>query len=182
MTDKIAELVNNECAGSYFGPAFFDEHLAVVADCAARLAAPLGADVEIVTLAAWLHDLAAVRDPANQPAHARLGAELVPKVLAPYQYERALVDQVSRAVASHTLPLAPGSASPEEVCLSQADAVAQMTRPFYWFYFATSVRGLDYAHAKIWLANLLTTKWEGLAPPARRLVGDRCKAAMELLD
>ena len=181
MTDKIEELVKNECTGSSFGPSFFDEHVAVVADYAARLAGPLGADTEVVTLGAWLHDLAAVRDPAAQPEHPRLGAELAPRVLAPYQYDRAVVEQVCRAVASHSFPLEPGSASPEEVCLSQADAVAQMVRPFYWLYFVTSVRGLDYGQAKKWLANLLASKWDALAAPARLLVGERCKVAIELL-
>ena len=84
MTDKIEELVKQECAVSSFGAVFFEEHLAVVADYTARLAEPLGADGEVVALGAWLHDLAAVRDPAAQPEHPRLGVELAPYVLAPF--------------------------------------------------------------------------------------------------
>ncbi|MBN1347110.1 MAG: hypothetical protein JXQ73_30745 [Phycisphaerae bacterium] len=38
--------------GNAFGPAFFEQHLAVVAGYAAALADALGADVEIVALAA----------------------------------------------------------------------------------------------------------------------------------
>ena len=118
MTDKIEELVKQECATSTFGNAFFTEHLSVVADYAGRLAGPLGADTVVVTLAAWLHDLAAVRDPAAQPDHARLGAELAPEVLAPYGYDSSVIARVSRAIEAHSFPLPPGTAAPEEVCLA----------------------------------------------------------------
>jgi uncharacterized protein len=181
MTDKIEELVKEECAGSAFGPPFFSEHVLVVAQFASRLARPLDADEEVVALAAWLHDLAAVRDPSAQPDHALLGAELAHEVLSGYGYTATTIAGVSRAVASHSFPLQPGSASPEEVCVSQADAVAQMLRPFYWLYFATSVRGLCYEEAKGWLANLIASKWKALAPVARELVGARYRAALDLL-
>ncbi|HTW09576.1 MAG TPA: HD domain-containing protein, partial [Acidimicrobiales bacterium] len=145
------------------------------------LAKTLGADEEVVVLAAWLHDLAAVRDPTAQPDHALLGAELAPQILTPYGYAEATIGSVARAIASHSFPLAPGGASPEEVCLSQADGVAQMLRPFYWLYFATSIRALAYQEARSWLAKLLASKWEALLPAARRLVGQRYEVTLELL-
>jgi uncharacterized protein len=181
-TDGIRELVRRDCEASLFGAAFYDDHVALVARFAVTLAGPLNAEAESVELAAWLHDLAAVRDPAAQPEHPRLGAELAPGLLAPYGYESMVSDRVAAAIASHSFPLRPGSATPEEVCLSQADAVAQIVRPVYWFYFVTTFRGLGYLEAVQWLKNLLETKWEALIEPARRLTGDRYAAAMALLD
>ncbi len=181
MIENLEELARDDCARRSFGLAFFDEHLAIVAHYANRLAECLGANAEVVGLASWLHDLAAVRDPKAQPEHPRLGAELAPQLLAPYRYDLTIVDQVSRAIASHSFPLQPGAATPEEVCLSQADAIAQIVRPFYWLYFVTSVRGLGYEEAKKWLVNLLASKWEALVPASRELVGERCTSALELL-
>ena len=61
----------------------------------------------VVGLASWLHDLAAVRGPKAQPEHPRL-VRLAPQLLAPYRYDLTIVDQVSRAIASHSFPLQPG--------------------------------------------------------------------------
>ena len=74
----VKEYVLQECRGSRnaFGPAFFEEHLSVVVEYARKLGNTLGADLEIVELAAWLHDLAAIQDIAALPRHPALGAEI----------------------------------------------------------------------------------------------------------
>lgn len=71
ITETIKEYVFSECQSSKnaFGPAFFEQHLAVVAAYAKRLGGVLGADLEIIELAAWLHDLSAVQDIAALPKH-----------------------------------------------------------------------------------------------------------------
>jgi len=178
--EAIRDLVHQECERSAFGLSFFEEHLTVVADHASRLAEQLGADRETVEVAAWLHDLAAVRDPAPQPDHDRLCAELAPEVLSSYGYDNSVVASISCAIASHSFPRRLGDASLEEVCLSQADATSQIARPIYWFYFGTTFRGLGYEDGKEWLLNRLETKWKALIEPARELVGDRYESVIGL--
>ncbi len=77
MTVVIRDLVLEDCRrpANIFGPSFFDQHPAVVAEYAGGLAARLGADPEAVELAAFLHDISAVRDPATLPRHAAASAE-----------------------------------------------------------------------------------------------------------
>ena len=82
-----------------------DEHLAIVAHYANRLAECLGANAEVVgsrnrgsTTLPWYGTLKA------QPEHPRLGAELAPQLLAPYRYDLTIVDQASRAIASDPSP------------------------------------------------------------------------------
>ena len=62
ITETVREYVLDACKGSSnaFGPAFFEQHLLVVREYSGRLAQALGAEAEIVELAAWLHDIAAV--------------------------------------------------------------------------------------------------------------------------
>jgi uncharacterized protein len=181
-TAAIRELVREECARGSFGPAFFEEHLAVVARYGERLARELGADAEIVELAAWLHDLAAVRDPAALPEHARLSAALARELLPAYGFSGGTIDRVARAIASHSSPLALGSGTLEEVCLSQADAVAQIVRPAWWFYFAFTVRKCGFDEGRRWLLGLWESRWNSLIGPARALVGDLYSQARALLE
>jgi len=58
-TEEIREYVFNECNNSKnaFGPAFFEQHLSVVVGYAKKLSEAMGADLEIVELAGWLHAL-----------------------------------------------------------------------------------------------------------------------------
>lgn len=74
-----------------------------------------------------------------------------------------------------------GGASPEEICLSNADAMSRMVRPAYWLYFAFSVRKQDFEEGRRWLLDLLESQWNCLVQPAEDLIGDRYAAAREML-
>jgi HD superfamily phosphodiesterase len=164
-----------------FGPSFFEEHLAVVAECGSRLAARLQADANIVELAAYLHDLSAVCDPATLPVHAEASADVATRVLNERGYPTAVVARTAGAIRSHSTPLPIGGASPEAVCLSNADAAARMLRPAYWLYFAFKVRNLGFEEGRRWLRALIERQWGDMIEPARELVGAQYSKVMELV-
>jgi HD superfamily phosphodiesterase len=64
LTEAIKTFVRETCQQpeNAFGAAFFEQHILVVRDYGLKLAEVLSADPEVVTLAAYLHDLAAVQD------------------------------------------------------------------------------------------------------------------------
>ena len=164
-----------------FGPSFFDQHLTVVADCAAILAKRLGADLEVVELAAYLHDISAVCDPTTLPDHPKRSADLAVRILLEYGYPGGRASDVAQAIASHSDPLPMGSASPEEVSVSNADAVARILRPAYWMYFAFAVRKYGFEEGRLWLRTLLERQWCGLIEPAKELAGEQYAATLDLL-
>ena len=170
----IREFVHRACRRkeNVFGPSFFDQHLAVVADCATTLAEHLGADVEIVELAAYLHDISAVYDPTTMPNHAKLSADLATRLLLEQGYRQGLVSSVARSIASHSDPLPMGSAYPEEVCLSNADAVARILRPAYWMYFVFGIRKSGFEEGRQRLRSTVEKHWGRPNEPAKELVGD----------
>jgi len=182
-TAPVREYVRQACQRpeNIFGPAFFDEHLAVVADCAARLADHLRADSEVVELAAYLHDLSAVCDPATLPVHPEASARLAAQLLTERGYPPQTITAVADAIALHSAPLALGQASPEAVCLSNADAAARILRPAYWLYFAFRVRSQAFEEGRCWLRTLLETQWRDLIEPAKDLVGTQYALATDLL-
>jgi len=179
----VREHVLHECQrpSNILGPAFFHEHVAVVAECSGWLAASLHADAEIVELAAYLHDLSAICDPSTLPIHAQAGADLARRLLIERGCPPVIVNAVAGAIVSHSSPLPVGAASAEAVCLSNADAVARILRPAYWLYFAYRVRSLGFEEGREWLRSLLENHWCALTEPAKDLVGARYTAAMEML-
>jgi hypothetical protein len=180
----IRDCVRRDClsAGNAFGPAFFDEHLAVVADCGRRLAGRFGADPDTVELAAWLHDLSAVRDLSTLADHPRASAALARELLREQGCDAEAIECVAQAIASHSMPVAPGAGPPEAVALSNADAIAQIVRPAYWLYFAFAVRGLGFEEGRQWVARLVEGKWQALTPAAKDLADGGYRISRETLE
>jgi uncharacterized protein len=179
----IREFVQGACqrGENVFGPTFFDQHLAVVAEGATTLAERLGADVQDVQLAAYLHDISAVCDPITLPNHPSLSADLATQLLIERGYPQGRVSSIARAIASHSNSLPIGTASAEEVCLSNADAVARILRPAYWMYFAFGVRKSGFKEGRQWLRSLIEKQWCSLVDPAKELVGKQYAATLDLL-
>jgi hypothetical protein len=180
----IRELVRAECARptNAFGPAFFEQHVLVVLAHARALARRLGADPEVVELAAHLHDLAAVRDVACVPTHHLEGAAAARGILQAQGWRSPVVDAVCRAIETHSAPVERGAGSLEEVCVSNADVMAHLSRPAYWFFYLHRVRGLDQREALAWWRGRAERAWGALAPEARAMVAADHAIVVRLLE
>ena len=183
LVADIRKFVHQACQRdeNVFGPSFFDQHLSVVVDCATTLAERLGADMEVVKLAAYLHDISAVFDPATMPDHPRQSAGLAIQILLEQGYPESRANDVAHVIASHSQPIPIGSASLEEVCVSNADAATRILRPAYWMYFVFGVRKFGFEEGRQWLRSLLEKQRCGLIEPAKELVGDQYAAMLNLL-
>ena len=173
----------NECNSSKnaFGPAFFGQHLSVVAEYAKRLGGALRADLEIIELAGWLHDISAVQDFAALPRHPALSAEIARKLLREKDYPAERIERVAKCIASHSAPVQTGNGLPEEVCVSNADAMSQIVKPSYWLYYVFRVRQFGYAEGRDWLRQRVESNWAALIPPARAIIEKEYDRTRELL-
>lgn len=183
LIETIKDYVMAACRSpqNAFGEAFFEEHILVVRDFALQLAQGLGADPEILTLAAYLHDIAAVQDFAVVPQHHLLGAEVARELLLRHNYPVERIGRVAGCIQAHNSPLAEGKGLPEEVCLSNADAMAQIARPVYWLYYAFQVRKFDFAAGRTWLRERYKKSWGLLIPPAREMISQEYEQAVDCL-
>jgi predicted metal-dependent HD superfamily phosphohydrolase len=179
----VHELVRAECARATnrFGPSFFDDHVLPVVARARELAPRLGARRDVVELAAYLHDLAAIRDLSCVPTHAADGARLAGELLRARGAPAPLAEAVARCAAAHSSPVAPGRGSAEEVCLSNADLLAQLARPAYWFFYLHGVRGLGQGEALAWWRGRFAAA-SALAPEALALAGPDHAALVRLVE
>lgn len=183
IQDKVLSYVQQACQASTnaLGPSFFDQHLSVVADLADRLAGSLGADREILRLASYLHDISAVLDIKTLPDHPAAGAVLAGRFLEENGYGKAETERVRQCILKHALPLSPAGGTPEEICLSHADALSFILRPSYWFYFTFVVRKMSFQDGTDWYFQRVQTNWNSLCPEARTLGEEGYAWALELL-
>jgi putative nucleotidyltransferase with HDIG domain len=183
IVERAKQYVKEACQRpeNSFGPSFFEEHLMVVAESAKELAVRLNADLEIVELAAYLHDISAILDPKTIPNHAELGGEWARRFLLENGYPSERAIRVARAVASHSTPVPLGGGSLEEICISNADVINRVLRPAYWFYYAFVVRKQSFQDGKAWLRAGIEKAWPALIEPAKEAVGDRYSSMMVAL-
>ncbi len=159
-----------------FGPEFFEEHLLIVERFALQLAELFGADRGIVRAAALLHDMAAIRDFTCLPRHAEKGAADIASYLASCGlagrsgFDSEHIGRIAVCVHEHSSPRKPGDTSVESVCVSQADAMSQITRPFYWFHYARTLKCLTHSDAIEWYRSLTARNWANLLEVARSLI------------
>ena len=174
ISSYIREMVEADCnsANNAFGAAFFSQHILAVREYALKLAERLHADPEAVELAAYLHDISAIRDFSTLIEHAAAGADLAETILKDKLYDLSKIEMIRKAVTNHSKPMQQGQGSPEEVCLSNADAISQIIRPGYWMYYVFSVRKMSYEQGMDWYREKVNSNWNNLIPEAKKLIHD----------
>lgn len=183
MVNLIKDYVYNQCNQSYnvFGPAFFDQHLLVVAEYGKKLADYFGANREVVELSAYLHDISVIDDFNTIQNHHLLSAEIAGKILNQYNYPSKLIEKVEQCIRSHSAPVQIDAGSVEEISLSNADAISQITNQPYWFFYAFNIRKYDFNQGREWLLKRVEKNWNGLIKPAKELVEIEYDEAIKFL-
>ncbi len=158
------EVMDIECSKpeNRFGKAFHKEHLLLVRNISLEIAELFNADSIVVEAAAWLHDIAAVRNFSDLTNHHIVGSEIAESILLSDNYTKEIVDQICMCIKTHSLPLKMNQGSKEQVCISNADALSQIINPSYWFFYAFNVRGMDYQVGKEWYSQRIESHWNNL--------------------
>ncbi len=115
------------------------------------------------------------------PTHHLDSARISRDLLRERGWPAHIVDAACRCIASHSAPVAPGDGSVEEVCVSNADVMAQLARPAYWFFYLHRVRGFDHDEGLAWWRTRLERGWSGLVEDARAIVAAEHGAVVRIL-
>lgn len=177
---EFVENATRDRANAY-GPQFFERHIVVVRDYALALAERLGADQQVVEASALLHDIAAMQDVRTLPHHAETGSTIAQKFLLQRGCSAETAGAVARCIAAHSAPVPVTHHAAEEICLSHADAMAQIAQPAYFLFVGFTVRKLGFAEGRLWLQTFLTKQWAALLPEAKALVAKDYDRAMVVL-
>ena len=132
----------------------------------------------------YLHifsDISAIYDISTIQDHNIRSAEIAKKILSQYSYSLDLIQKVEQCIISHSSPVQIDNGSVEEICLSNADAVSQITNPVYWLYFGFNVRKYDFEKCRDWLLKRIENNWNGLVKPAKELVEVKYNEAKKFL-
>jgi uncharacterized protein len=173
VVDKYSQAYDSDDINMY------KVHVRYVVDYAKELARKLGADIEIVEIAALLHDIARI-DGTNENHHIE-GAEYAEKFLKEYNYDTEKIEQVKHCIITHRGSVSIPRESIEAECVASADAMAHFKNipGMFYFIFVYLEKGIE--EGKEMLRKKLDRSYKKMIPEAQEIIQDRYEAALEIL-
>ena len=181
---EVAYTVERACAAptNAFGYGIWTHHIEEVVRLGKELSAEFGADVEVVELAALLHDYASVKDERLYAAHHVHGPLEAQALLTSLDYPAAKIGAVKRCIAEHRGSVGGERTTPEARCLASADALAHIYNVPSLLYFAYVHKGLGIDDGATWVREKLVRSWGKLEPELRERSKERYEAALLTLE
>jgi len=183
IVEKIRQFVEIECKkpnANY--PTAYKYHFVHMHDYAKQLAEKLGADVELVEIAAWLHDIGSIIN--GRKDHHITGAKIAEEKLKELDYPQDRIEKVKFCILNHR-----GSKENENnrniieaKIIAEADSISSFDFIEGLFSAAFVTEKLSREEAKNSIRQKLQNKWNQLSlEESKKLIKPRYEAAMLLL-
>jgi uncharacterized protein len=165
---------------SHYGSEPYEFHFVPMHALAKTLAEKLEADVEIVEIAAWLHDIGSIM--YGRKDHHLTGAKVSDQVLSNLEYPLERREQVKHCILAHRGSNGIQPQTLEAQIIIDADTLCNFYNISGLFKAALVYEGLSQGEAQISVREKLERKWKKLQfPESRELIKDNFTAAMLLL-
>lgn len=180
IMDALEKIVRERCESekNFFGEGIY-HHIQAVVKNAARLAERYGGDVEVVTIAAWLHDVASITDYQYYEEHHIWGAKMAAELLAELGYPAAKTELVQACILNHRGSVVRDKSSIEEICVADADAISHFDSVPSLFYLAYVKRGYSIGQGTEFVARKLRRSFDKLSEPSKAFYRAKYTSVME---
>ena len=180
---KVIVKEANDSPRNKYGKTVWKYHLETVAKHALTLGKKLGADLEVVELAAYLHDLASLVDETKIAKHHLHGAKMAEEILRELGLPEEKIKAVKACIFSHRGSLKITRKTLEEKIIASADAMSHFSYLPDMFFLAYGVHKFQTEEGAAWLKEKLERSWKKiLLPLGRKLVADKRKIFLEILN
>ncbi len=157
----------------------FEGHLIPVKDYSVKLAKIYHADVEVVEIAALLHDIAYIETNEHEN-HELIGSEMVGKILKG-KLSQEKIELIKKCIKHHRGAKNYKRESIEEQIIACADAMSHIFNSLGFMYRA-GVEGKDFKESKEWMKGKMERGWKKITlPQARRMIKKEYDAINTLL-
>lgn len=182
IVQEIKRFVEGECKKptSKYGYEPFTYHFVQVVDYAERLADELGGDKEVISLAAWLHDIGSIV--YGRENHHETGAKIAVEKLRELGYPVEKIELIKNCILHHRGSQQHERKSIEEQIVAEADAMSNFDNLSGIFKAAFVYENLDQGDAAISVREKLERKWNKLHfENSRNMIRPKFEAVMLLL-
>lgn len=182
MVEEIRSFVEEECRKptSKYGYDSYTCHFVSVVKNAGELADRLGADKEVVLVAAWLHDIGSIVD--GRDNHHITGPKIAEKKLKELNYPSDKIELVKECIFNHRSSVGNKAKSLEGQIIIEADALSNFDNIAGIFKAAYSYEGKTQEEARESVRSKLEKKWNQLQfEDSKKIIKPKYEAAMLLL-
>jgi uncharacterized protein len=183
IKESVSGIVEDACKKetNYFGYGIWTHHILPVVKYSKLMAKKIGANEEIVEIAALLHDYASVKDHELYEDHHIHGAELAEEILKKLNYPQENIGQVKHCILSHRGSKVSQKLTKEALCVADADAMAHFDSIASLFYLAFFSHKMTIDEANSWLMKKLDRSFNKLSPQAKEIIHNKYEASKLLL-
>ena len=179
IVEEVRKFVEAECKKptAKYGPAY-EGHFIPMHKRAVESAEKLGADLEIVGVTAWLHDIGSII--VGRDDHHITGAEIAEKKLKELGYPKEKIEQVKHCILNHRGSVGMNGETVESQIIIEADTLSGFDNLGGLFEAALVYEGLHQKDAVKSVLKKLKRKYNQLSEESRELVQDKYDAALIL--
>ena len=160
---------------------FYEEHIKYVVQNAIKLASKYNADIEIVELAALLHDIAIVSKVGDREAHHINGSIIAEELLTKYSYPKERIDRIKSCILRHRASIELPRNTIEEIIIADADAMSHFDNITLLYVTAVKRKGKNIKDASNWVKKKLENDYNKLSPRAKEDQKERYENIMKVL-
>ena len=180
IVEKVKQFVEEECKKptSKYGPEPYEYHFVQVHKYAKKLAGKLNADVEVVEIAALLHDIGSII--CGRGNHHITGAKIAEEKLREFGYSEDKIKKVKHCIYTHRGSQKLERKTVEAQILADADTMSNYDNISGIFKAAFIYENLSQAQAQEAVKRKLMNNWNKITPEARELIRDKYEAVKVL--
>ncbi len=182
IIDFLEQEIKQRCESpsNFFGKDSY-YHIKAVVKNATLLAEKFGADVEVVIIAAWLHDIASITSYDLYKEHHIHGARIAKEILEMMRYPIEKTALVQKCVLNHRGSELKDKSSIEEICVADGDAVSHFDNLPSLLYLAYVTRKYSMEEGVQFVANKLMRSYNKLSDRSKELYKEKYNEVMGIL-
>lgn len=174
--------VKNRCESpdNFFGEGIYC-HIQAVVKNSTFLAEKYGGDREVVTIAAWLHDIASITNYKYYEEHHIYGAQMAGEILAGFHYPAKKMELVKQCIRNHRGSIISDRHTVEEICVADGDAISHFDSIPSLFYLAYVKRGYTIQEGIDFVADKCKRSYQKLSEESRELYREKFDSVMNTI-
>ncbi len=184
ILNKIKIKVKDVCysPNNKFTYTVWPYHILPVVEHSLDLGKKMDADLEVLELAAYFHDYAALIDFNLYDEHHILGATMAGEILTNLNFPNNKINHIKECIKVHRGSRNDNKISIEAKILASADAMAHISELVDMFYLAFGVHKYYTEDGVKWLKGKLERSWEKIIPEGKAIINDDYDIAIKIIN
>lgn len=182
IVEKAREFVEEECKkpSSKYGYQPYPNHFVPVHDYAKKLAEIKSADIEVVELAAWMHDIGSIIH--GREDHHITGAEIAEERLRSWGYSEDKISKVKHCIYAHRGSQKIKRETIEAEIIAEADAMSHFDNVSGIFQAAFVFENKSQKEAQLSVLKKLRGSRDKLSSEGKKMIEEKYNAAEVLFN